>query len=59
MSIFLQNWVALGQGARDMAVPKLVTGTLQLQLSEGFIFNAPYSRILIIVTTVVLMVALC
>src|SRR5690625_7013985 len=21
MSIFLQNWVALGQGARDMAVP--------------------------------------
>ena len=23
MSIFLQNWVALGQGARDMAVPAL------------------------------------
>ncbi|HHU94849.1 MAG TPA: branched-chain amino acid ABC transporter permease LivH, partial [Alcaligenaceae bacterium] len=27
MSIFLQNWVALGQGARDMAVPNLVTGS--------------------------------
>src|SRR3546814_19922942 len=23
MSIFLQNWVAIGQGARDMAVPAL------------------------------------
>jgi branched-chain amino acid transport system permease protein len=26
MSIFLQNWVALGQGARDMAVPALLPG---------------------------------
>lgn len=58
MSIFLQNWVALGQGARDMAVPNLVTGSLQIELSDGFTFNAPYARILIIVTTVVLMIAL-
>ncbi|GAA5092450.1 MULTISPECIES: high-affinity branched-chain amino acid ABC transporter permease LivH [Paenalcaligenes] len=58
MSIFLQNWVALGQGARDMAVPNLVSGSLQLSLGESFVFNAPYARILIIVTTVVLMVAL-
>ena len=26
MSIFLQNWVALGQGSRDMAVPTLIAG---------------------------------
>lgn len=58
MSIFLQNWVALGQGARDMAVPNLVTGSLQLELSDSFTFNAPYARILIIVTTVILMIAL-
>ncbi len=58
MSFFLQNWVALGQGARDMAVPNLVSGSLQLSLGESFVFNAPYARILIIVTTVVLMVAL-
>ena len=58
MSIFLQNWVALGQGARDMAVPNLVTGSLQIELSDSFTFNAPYARILIIVTTVVLMIAL-
>ncbi len=58
MSIFLQNWVALGQGARDMAVPNLVAGSLQIQLGEDFIFNASYSRILIIVTTIILMVIL-
>ena len=29
MSIFLQNWVALGQGARDMAVPALLPGALR------------------------------
>lgn len=58
MSIFLQNWVALGQGARDMAVPNLVSGALQIQLGNEFVFNAPYSRILIIVTTVILMTIL-
>lgn len=58
MSIFLQNWVALGQGARDMAVPNLVTGSLQLSLGKDFVFNASYSRLLIIVMTVVLMIAL-
>lgn len=58
MSIFLQNWVALGQGARDMAVPNLVSGSLQIQLGQDFVFNASYSRILIIVTTIILMVIL-
>ena len=58
MSIFLQNWVALGQGARDMAVPNLVSGSLQIPLGNDFVFNASYSRILIIVTTVILMAML-
>jgi branched-chain amino acid transport system permease protein len=58
MSIFLQNWVAIGQGARDMAVPALVTGSVQFQLGSDFVITAPYSRIMIIVVTVVLMVAL-
>ncbi|HHU93849.1 MAG TPA: branched-chain amino acid ABC transporter permease LivH, partial [Alcaligenaceae bacterium] len=39
-------------------VPNLVTGSLQIELSDSFTFNAPYARILIIVTTVVLMIAL-
>lgn len=58
MSIFLQNWVALGQGARDMAVPALVTGAVQIPMGDDFTVTAAYSRILIIVVTVVLMVAL-
>ena len=59
MSIFLQNWVALGQGARDMAVPSLIPGALRFTLGGGgFEVFVPYSRILIIVVTLVLMVLL-
>ncbi len=54
MSIFLQNWVAVGQGARDMAVPALVTGSFQVEMFD-YTITAPYSRIMIILVTVVLM----
>ncbi|MFA7670387.1 MAG: branched-chain amino acid ABC transporter permease LivH [Burkholderiaceae bacterium] len=54
MSIFLQNWVAVGQGARDMAVPALITGALQVNVGD-YTITAPYSRIMIILVTVVLM----
>src|SRR3546814_19004180 len=37
MSIFLQNWVAIGQGARDMAVPSLVSGSVQFQMGSDMI----------------------
>lgn len=59
MSIFLQNWVALGQGARDMAVPALLPGAFRFGGGDGgFEIFVPYARVLIIVVTVVLMVAL-
>ena len=58
MSIFLENWVAIGQGARDMAVPGLITGSLHFTLGSNFTITAPYSRIMIIVVTVLLMAAL-
>ena len=58
MSIFLQNWVALGQGARDMAVPALIPGALRFGGAGGFEVYVPYSRILIIVVTVALMALL-
>ncbi|OZI34483.1 branched-chain amino acid ABC transporter permease LivH [Bordetella genomosp. 10] len=58
MSIFLQNWVALGQGARDMAVPNILSGALQFHMGTNFDVTIPYSRVMIIVVTVVLMVAL-
>ena len=57
MSIFLQNWVALGQGARDMAVPSLLPGAVNFHMGDFEVF-IPYTRILIIVVTVVLMIAL-
>jgi branched-chain amino acid transport system permease protein len=57
MSIFLQNWVAIGQGARDMAVPALVTGAMQVQVGD-YTITAPYSRIMIILVTIVLMIML-
>lgn len=58
MSIFLQNWVAIGQGARDMAVPALVTGSVQFTMGSDFEVTAPYSRIVIIVVTILLMIGL-
>jgi len=58
MSIFLQNWVALGQGARDMAVPSLISGSVQFTMGSDFLVTVPYSRIMIILVTVVLMAAL-
>lgn len=58
MSIFLQNWVALGQGARDVAVPSLVPGAFTFHMGTDFDVTVPYSRLMIIVVTVLLMVAL-
>lgn len=57
MSIFLQNWVLIGQGGRDMAVPSLITGSLRIPF-ENFTFTATYARIFVIIVTVVLMIAL-
>lgn len=57
MSIFLQNWVALGQGARDVAVPSLISGAVRIPMA-GFSITFSWSRILIIGVTLVLMVAL-
>lgn len=58
MSIFLQNWVALGQGARDMAVPALVPGAFRFATGEGFEVYIPYARVMVIVVTTVLMILL-
>ena len=58
MSIFLQNWVALGQGARDVAVPALISGSIDIPFANGFDVTLSWSRILIIVVTVVLMAVL-
>jgi len=58
MSIFLSNWVALGQGARDVAVPQLLPGALRFGGEGGFEVYISYTRILVIAVAVVLMLAL-
>lgn len=58
MSIFLQNWVALGQGARDVAVPNILPGAFQIPLSDDFTVTVTYARLLIIVVVFALMVGL-
>ena len=57
MSIFLQNWVALGQGARDMAVPSLIPGALRFGSESAFEIYIPYTRGMIIVVAVAWMIA--
>lgn len=58
MSIFLQNWVALGQGAKDAAVPNILPGAFQLSLGGDATLTITYARLLIIVVVFSLMVAL-
>lgn len=59
MSIFLQNYVQIGQGARDVSVPVLISGAIEFQMGGGdFTVTVPYSRLLIVGVTLVLMIAL-
>ncbi|AIV88492.1 high-affinity branched-chain amino acid ABC transporter permease LivH [Burkholderia pseudomallei] len=58
MSIFLQNYVQIGQGARDMSVPVLISGAFDIHLGGDFDVTVPYARLLIVCVTIVLMIAL-
>ncbi|MCF2135302.1 MULTISPECIES: high-affinity branched-chain amino acid ABC transporter permease LivH [Burkholderiaceae] len=58
MSIFLQNYVQVGQGSRDLSVPVLISGALEFQFGDGFDVTLPYSRLVIVGVTLVLMIAL-
>ncbi len=59
MSIFLQNWVAIGQGSRDMAVPNLMPGALQFTVgASDFTVTVTYARLMIICVVFFLMVGL-
>src|SRR3954470_14047704 len=56
MSIFLQNYVQLLQGARVKPLQPVVTGGFVLVQSDHFVVALSYIQILIMVLTVVLMV---
>ena len=55
MSIFLQNYVQLLQGARVKPLKPVVTGGLTLIDSSEFSVSLSYMQIIIVLTTVVLM----
>ncbi|HYG86623.1 MAG TPA: branched-chain amino acid ABC transporter permease LivH, partial [Azospirillum sp.] len=56
MSIFLQNYVQLVQGARVKPIQPVVTGGLQvMERADGFVVSLSYLQIFIIVLTFALM----
>jgi branched-chain amino acid transport system permease protein len=58
MSIFLQNYVQIGQGARDVAMQPLISGGWRFGPADGFQVYLSYMQVLIAVTTVVFMTLL-
>ncbi|HXP12231.1 MAG TPA: branched-chain amino acid ABC transporter permease LivH, partial [Stellaceae bacterium] len=55
MSIFLQNYVQLLQGARIKTLPPVVTGEFHLMESGGFVVQVSTLQIIIVALTVALM----
>jgi len=55
MSIFLQNFVQLSQGARVKAMPPLVTTNFKILENENFVVTLSLMQVVIILTTVFLM----
>ena len=55
MSIFLQNYVQLSQGARVKAIPPVITGGITVMQSGDFTVILSYMQIIILTVTVALM----
>ncbi|WP_439816179.1 ABC transporter permease subunit [Zavarzinia sp. CC-PAN008] len=58
MSIALQNYVQIAQGARDKSIQPLIVGNVQLTQGTGFDVSISYVQLLIIAVTLVLLVGL-
>ncbi|MBW1254254.1 high-affinity branched-chain amino acid ABC transporter permease LivH [Pantoea allii] len=58
MSIFLQNYVSLTQGSRDLALPSLITGQWTLGESNGFAATLSTMQVVIWVVTFLTMLTL-
>jgi branched-chain amino acid transport system permease protein len=58
MSIFLQNYVRLGQGSRDIAMSSQISGGWSFGPAEGFQATLSYMQIIIFVVTVIAMAIL-
>jgi len=57
MSIFLQNYVQIAQGARVKPLPPLIQGGFIIMERDGFTVSLSYMQIVIIVVTTILMTA--
>ncbi len=57
MSIFLQNYVQITQGARVKPLPPLIQGGFTIMERDGFTVSLSYMQIVIVVLTIVLMTA--
>lgn len=58
MSIFLQNFVRLSQGSRDIAMPSLISGGWTFGTPSTFEASLSYMQVIIWVVTIVTMTAL-
>ncbi len=58
VSIFLQNYVQIGQGARDVSMQPVLTGGWRFGPSDGFQVYLSYMQVLIAVVTVAFMTGL-
>jgi branched-chain amino acid transport system permease protein len=56
ISIFLQNFVQIAQGARVKPLPPVIPGGYSFTDASGFAINLSNMQIIIVVTTIVLMV---
>jgi len=58
MSILLQNYVQLLQGARVKTMPPVLQGSLTvMQRQDGFVVSISYQQIIVLLITVLLMIA--
>ncbi|WP_150302375.1 high-affinity branched-chain amino acid ABC transporter permease LivH [Pseudomonas profundi] len=58
MSIFLQNLVRLAQGSRDIAMPNLIPGGINIGPPEGFSATLSYMQMIIFAVTLISMTLL-
>jgi len=58
MSIFLQNYIRLAQGSRDIAMPSMIKGGFLLGDPDGSHILISYMQVIIVITTIICMVGL-
>ncbi|MAM86150.1 high-affinity branched-chain amino acid ABC transporter permease LivH [Allohahella sp. A8] len=58
MSIFLQNYVLLGQSSRDVALPQMVSGGITMGDDDAFQATLSYMQMIILVVTLISMALL-